>query len=383
MRARLLPLAGLSPQDLARWDRLAAQAVEPNPYGERLVVQPAAELLPEGAGVRLLVVADQDRWELAVPVLARRGPAGVPLPGLHGWSHPYCFLGTPLARARTLRSAWAAVLQAGAAGELGASWLALDRCPPDGPVLQALEQALAARGLRSGLARAFARPMLHRRPEPDYLDGRLSARHRKSLRRQARRLAEGLGGSLELVDLAAGGAPALTRGIELLLAQERSGWKGRAGTAMACRTADAELFRRMCTGFAAAGRLELWSLQGPLGSAATQSNLRAGDTVFHHKIAYDERWASCSPGLQVEVGMVEAFHRDPRWARIDSGGEADIAVSAQLYADRVRLATVLVPLSGRGRVAVTAYRGGVGLRAAAGRARRRLARERGDRCTAR
>ncbi len=369
MRARLLPAGRLDADQVGRWQSLAAAAVEPNPFFEPLAVQPALELLPGGADVLLLVVEDDAQWQLALPVLRRRGRLGIPLKTLQGWDHPYSFLGTPLARAEGLPHVWSAVLE----GDLGVRWLSLDHCALDGPVVAALERTLSTHGLKTQTSRAFERPVLNRRPAPDYLDGRVSSRHRKTLRRQERRLAEGLGGELELVDHASDGpGDRLDVGIELLLAQERAGWKGRAGTAMACRDDDAELFRRWCRAFAAAGRLELWSLQGPAGSAATQSNVRAGQTIFHFKIAYDETWRSYSPGLQVELAMVDTFHHDHRLQHIDSGGETDDSVSGHLYPDRARLGTVLVPLDRRGQLAVTAGHRSAALRRRAGELRRRL-----------
>jgi CelD/BcsL family acetyltransferase involved in cellulose biosynthesis len=68
-----------------------------------------------------------------------------------------------------------------------------------------------------------------------------------------------------------------------------------------------------------------------------------GDTVFHFKIAYDEELARFSPGMQLEVEMVEQFHRDARLRRIDSCVDPDNHVSAQLYPDREVLATMTVP----------------------------------------
>jgi hypothetical protein len=68
--------------------------------------------------------------------------------------------------------------------------------------------------------------------------------------------------------------------------------------------------------------------------------------VIHHlKVAYDEELARESPGLQLEIEMVDAFHRDARLDRIDSCTAPGTVVSEQLYPDRQRMGSVLVPLA--------------------------------------
>src|SRR3712207_7988263 len=45
--------------------------------------------------------------------------------------------------------------------------------------------------------------------------------------------------------------------------------------------------------------------------AAARLNLRAGDELFCFKIAHDETLRKFSPGMQVELAMIEHFHADP------------------------------------------------------------------------
>lgn len=341
--------------------------MEPNPFFEPEALLPAVALLADGPAVRLLVVEDE-QGELLVllPVVRRRGGPGRAV--LSTWQHPLCYSGTALVAPSAGSPAWdaaRAVLRAA-----GARVLVLHRWHTDGPAARCLGHDPRARAVRQ-----HDRPVVLRRPEPTYLDDRLGRRSRKALRRQARRLAEALGQQPQLVDLAREGRGA--EGVERYLAVEAAGWKGRAGTALACDERTAALLRRLCGAFEAGGRLQVWALGVPDRTAAVQVNLVAADTVFHLKTTYDEELAGTSPGLQLEVALVQEFHRDEHLQVLDSCTDPGPTVSERLYPDRFALATLLVPLDGAAGLAVRAAAGAFRLaRTGAGGRRRSTGRDR-------
>ena len=344
MRARVVGLRDPDPELVRSWHDLVGAALEPNPFYEPEPVLAAAELLQDGDRAGLLVVQDGAELVLAVPVLRRQRFRQVPVPALVSWQYPHCFSGVPLVRAGREHEAWAEVLDEGK--HLSSEcWLVLPWLSLQAPVAVALQDVLAARRVRATALDVFGRPVLRRRADCTYLDGRMSSRHRKSLRRLRRRLEEQLGGDLELVDLAASGDVAA--GVEEMLRVEATGWKGRSGTAIASRSGDADWFRRFALAMAEQGRLQLWVLRAGDRVAAAQVNVLSGGTAFHFKIAYDADLARFSPGLQLELAMVEEFHRDLRLSAVDSCGNYDIKVSAQLYPDRDVVGTLVVPMRGR------------------------------------
>lgn len=347
MTARARLAAGAEAGLVAAWQALAECAHEPNPFFEPNAVLPALRLRPDGETVRLLVVEDDGTLLLALPVV--RGRYRRTVHSLLAWHHPYCYAGAVLLRPGRAEEAWHAVLDLLCAGR--DLLLVLPRTPIDGPGAQALRRVLRARGSQPALIGGWERPVVHRRPVDDFMDylaGGLGPRSRKSLRRYRRRLGEALGGDVALRDLACD-APA--DGLEQLLQFELSGWKGRAGTAVASSPVDAEMFRAWCRGFGADGRVQLWAFGANERPAAAQFNLIAGDTVFHVRTSYDEDFAPWSPGLQMEVALVEEFHRDRRLLHLDSCTDPGPSPSVRLYPDRQRLATLLVPLGRWGRLA--------------------------------
>jgi hypothetical protein len=324
------------------WTELAAAAIEPNAFFHPDMAIPAARHLPGGERDRLLAVfGEGGALELALPVRRHAGYRRVPVPAHRAWGHAQAFLDTPLLAARDPVGAWATALDV--LRHDSAGWLVFERLPGDGPVRAALESALGDRASRPRVLAHHERPVLRRRPEPTYLDGRLSGERRKRLRRQRRNLEAALGGPVTIEDLAGSDfGPALER----FLALELAGWKGRAGTALASRPADAAFFREAMAGFARRGCAEVWELRvGPHTVTSLCAVIHDG-AAFHLKTAYDEGQAALSPGLQLELGLVDEFHRDGRMQWIDSCTSEGPSPSALLYPDRRPIQNVVVPVGG-------------------------------------
>jgi hypothetical protein len=228
---------------------------------------------------------------------------------------------------------------------------ALEWVDAGGPFGDALARAIPAARGRSVTVDRFERASLERRPTLDYLNRTVSPRHRKELRRARRQLQEEVG-PLHVCERAADRlAPA--RFLEL----ERAGWKGRAGTAMACDSGHASFFVELCHRWAAAGRLQLLALEGDARTVAMKCNLRAGAGIFCFKIAFDEELARFSPGVQLEVSNIETFQGTPA-AWMDSCAAPDNSMINRLWERRRSLQTLIVcPQGARGALGRGLWRG--------------------------
>ena len=344
MDARLIALDALTADDLAAWEALAARALVPNPFFEPGFVLTAAREL--GSGDERLIAAGDDRgWHACLPVRTGRRGRRVPVRHAGTWLSLYCFLGTALLDGVDPDAALAACL-AVLAGETRDAALRLPIHDDAGPAFDALGRPV--------VLERYARAALHRRAEGGYLEASVSSRHRKELRRTRRHLEDEVG-ALAVRDAA--GDPAA---VESFLALERSGWKGRGGTALASDAAHARFFRELAATYAAAGRLQLLLLENPEGRAvAAKCNVRAGDGILCFKIAHDDALRRHSPGIHLEVENMSWFHENTDADWMDSCAAPDNAMINRLWPDRRRLATLLVPVAGhrgraaRGTVAVT------------------------------
>lgn len=147
----------------------------------------------------------------------------------------------------------------------------------------------------------------------------LSSKQRREIGRARRRLSELGEVSVEVLDGAGGVGDAL----DVAFAIEASGWKGREGTALALRPADARMYRLLAMWAARRGwfRLALLRLDGrPL---AFQFGIQAHGVLYALKIGYagDEAARRHSPGLILIAAEIErAFAEGLR--RFDFAGSA-------------------------------------------------------------
>jgi len=329
--SRLVALDALGQADRRGWAELAERALELNPFFHPDFALPATRL--PGAG--RVAVAVAGAWEAALPVRPARRWRGLPLPGTLAWLHDQCFLGTPLVGPEHPAESLGALLRGLPAS---GAFAEIDVAAVDGPFGAALDAALPAGAIRFG---SYRRAALERRTEPTYLDGRLSGKHRRAQRRLGRGLAAELGGELVLVDHA-GSADA----VEAFLALEDAGWKGRQGTSLRRVPGGAAFLHAVCRGFAERGALQLLFLEARGQVAAARLNLCAGEEVFCFKIAFDEALRRFSPGMQMELHLIERFHADPTAARMDSCADPGSEMFNRLWADRKLLGGVLLPRRG-------------------------------------
>jgi len=343
VQVRYVDPSHLRPEELSSWEELAAQAVQPNPCAEPAFVIPASRHLVEGSAVRLLVVHDGPRWTACLPV--RRAPRWRELPrgSVSAWHHLYCTSTAPLLDVNCPHEAVGLLLDhLVAPEELGSApprIFGIDELP-EGAAAEALIDEASRRGLPLLVADRWKRAAVHKREHvEDYLSG-LSSRRRAELRRRRKRLAERLGTDVKMVDRSDDPDAA-----EAFLTLEAAGWKGRAGTALACNPDHAAFFRSMCEGFRRTGHLHLWSLESENGRpVAMACRLQSMDVLFTFKIAFDEDYASLGPGVAAEMEALHAFHEREDLSMIDSCTDPANELLNELYPDRVTVCDIAIGL---------------------------------------
>jgi Acetyltransferase (GNAT) domain len=315
MDARLVPIGEITPVVEERWRRLAAIAIEPNLSFEPEAVLGCAAYLPGWRDLQLLVVEDGERYRAAMvlrplerrrdlplrSVTTRVDPATVPMLPV---------LGTPLVDPERAPEAVTALLAGLASDRLGwpggsrPSVLLLDRWHDGGPVASLLGAACRTLSLRCTTGEHWERPLLSRQPTPDGVGWPkwLGARRLAEIRRRARRLTEAVDGAVRCVDRAED-----TGAVDEYLRLERSGWKGRAGTALADAPERAWAFKETCRRWRCEGRLSMLTLEAAGTAVALRCAVRSGDVLFLLRIAYDEEFARYGPGVQLELATGEHF----------------------------------------------------------------------------
>jgi CelD/BcsL family acetyltransferase involved in cellulose biosynthesis len=342
MQHDVLPISELTARDVSAWRELGADALSPNPFAEPELVLAAARAWPAD-NLSLLAVRDGSDWLGALPVRRARVWRGVPGTVLAAWRHAYCFLCTPLVRPAGHEDALAMLVR----GALRASpAFSLDWCDADGPLAGPLMGALHAEA-RVVVLERFERAALYRRERDDYLERALSGRHRSGYRRRLRGLEREVGPVTVRDD--SDDPHALRRFLEL----ERSGWKGQAGTAMACDPAHAGFFTEIARGFGHTGRFRMLSLMCGDRPIAMSNELVSGDSTFGFKMAFAEDLARYSPGIQLHMAVTRSFH-GRGLTRADSCTAPENETMNRLWPDRRALVSLVATRRGAAGVAAHA-----------------------------
>jgi CelD/BcsL family acetyltransferase involved in cellulose biosynthesis len=317
-------LDAITPDQVAAWRDLTADAVEPNVFLEADFVLAAARCFPD-AKVALLVDEVDGRWDGCLPVNEQR-LLGRPVMAT-GWKHLYSFLGTPLVR-RGREGEFARGLMGSIEARQTGLLLSL-RNVAEGPVLEAIRRARAEAEVRTVRALSEQRAALEIDGETGEAIG-MGKKRRKTLERRRRRLAEQLGET----EVKGRRRPDDAATIEEFLRLEEASWKGKEETAMACDERHADFFRTVCAYLGEQGRLAIDSIGSADRVAAMTCDFAAGGVRFHFKSAFDEELAACSPGILLQVDNLIASKETGYFALYDSCADATNETLNAVWPDR-------------------------------------------------
>lgn len=345
-RHTITTLASLG-QEAAAWDALSVRSGDAHPFFSRHVMQAHLASGLASPDLRVVLVHGPDRLEAMLPFRRSYDISGLGRSVALPYLSPFITATAPLVAAGSDRPAILAALVEGlAAASGGRAWrwplLSVEAAPG-----RDLIAAMAAAGWDLGEVARFERPVLDRRTDhAAFLAGHPHPSRLKDLRRRQRRLAES--GAVNLVTATEG--PALARALEDFLAVEEAGWKGAAGSAMACRPAHASFARALFRAGSGPVGIRADSLTRDWTSLAVSLALVAGGTAYLLKTAYDESARALAPGLVLEAEIVRALHADAFADRLDSATLAGSALES-LYRERDAVAEIIaVPAGGRGLI---------------------------------
>lgn len=314
-----------------QWRSLAANAASPNLFYEPWMLWPAVELgLCDGA-IEWLVVECGGRWDALVP-LARHRTGLTPLSILRPLLHPYCCSSLPLVAAGADADDVAGRVASWLRAQVTVLWLEWPRLPRDTDVFASLFGTHAPLRVRedAGYTRALYRP--------DQAAAPLSTKHRQSYRRLEKKLANDGGLDFEVITDRAQGDAWLADFLRL----EARGWKGREGSALACRPATRAFFLQTMQAGLALGRVELLALVHRGERIAMKTQLRDSDVVYTWKVAFDERFAKSSPGALLERFAMHRAHAPEPPLPLDSAGVERNEPFDRLYNARRPIARLVV-----------------------------------------
>lgn len=292
----------------AQWHDLCTRVVEPNGFQMPAFLIAGAQHLPASAPPAAILI-----WEAGERVSARLMGI-VPLAGergmlarsvgareIKGYASPYHNLGVPHVDATHAVDVLAALLGWMADDPHGASAITWPLVPLNGPFATALQQAAMRADRRVAIQNKTERAILAQASIVDAsIDDGLQSKHRREFARLERRLA-----AMGAVRYHESEGGELRGELEMFLALEASGWKGREGTALLQTARSSAFIRTGLRGLANTGEARIISLtldHAPIAAALVYEH---GGQAWLAKITYDEALARVAPGIM----LVRAFSR--------------------------------------------------------------------------
>jgi CelD/BcsL family acetyltransferase involved in cellulose biosynthesis len=173
-----------------------------------------------------------------------------------------------------------------------------------------------------------------------YIGQNLSSGNAKKLRRKRRTL-EGLG-PLSLVIHEH--PDSINSAFDRFLNLEASGWKGRNGTALKQRPDDKRYVLGVLHAMAGVDRAFVSELRMGEKSIASGLFLRCGKEAFFWKTAYDETFASQSPGVIFDIMLTQWLYGQPWFQRLDTGSDDSTLPATLIWKQRRPMANVIISL---------------------------------------
>ena len=324
------------------WADLARRALDPNIFLDPAFALPLVQHIPPAMRPTFLLV-----WEESDSTSFGRLVGLLPLsrrivPGdrvARGFAHNQICLGQPLLDRARADETWGTLLAWLGSGH-GRLALRLLRVPRDGAFYRDLvEPTLGTTGRLLG---EHQRACLagHATAAPEAIACFRSAKRRKEMRRQRRRLAD----RGERTYVSARSPAEIRRATERFLALECRGWKGSRGSALLEDPGLATFTRSMTRLMAEEGKCRIDSLEIDGRAVAIGIVITAHGRAHFWKTAFDETFAPLSPGVQLALEITEAQLADPSVTTTDSCAAPDHPMIDRLWPDRMSLVDVMIDL---------------------------------------
>ncbi len=270
---------------------------------------------------------------------------GLPLPLVHGWQHAFSFLGAPLIHRDYASEAINGFLDWQDHDTDESHHLLLNKMPTEGALYDLFQRVAKQRDRQIMMFDRHERAAYDAtRNAQDYVDKALVRKRRKEWRRLRRRLAE----TGELTSVALSEEDDVAAWCDAFFELELSGWKGRAGTAIACDDNARAYTQAGLIGEAKHGRLRFWKLALDGKPIAMAFATVQPPQAWLMKITYDEAFAKYSPGVLLIFDIMESLSAEPDIAVADSCAIPDHPMIDHLWQERIGMADFLLTADSTG-----------------------------------
>jgi len=338
--------------EAAAWDDLWQRSDVSLPLVRAELLAQWVEHFAPRADFHALVVADQSRWVVALPLVSCRVGRLIPAGGLP--CNPWAPCGDLLCDAAAAENDAAMDLLAVAVAGLPWHLLWLNDATPEAPRWQALLRACNRVGISAHSHEQCRVGRIEIDQDWNAYQKQLAKNHRQAMNRAARRLADEGNLQFEMFSQIepANVEPWLREAFEV----ENLSWKGQSGTSVLRTPGMFDFFAAQARQLVRWGQLETAALRLDGRMLAFMYGYRAKHVCFAHKIGYDPRFSAHSPGQLLFYRILEQFHGDGETRALDFMSPMTQSLSRWRPATYSVGRVVMAPRRLLGRAAMIAYK---------------------------
>jgi CelD/BcsL family acetyltransferase involved in cellulose biosynthesis len=344
----------LSRHELA-WQGLTAAIQAPNPFYASPMLGPAWDYLAGASEVGVVLIyhdgerpAEKNRLLGLFPIEWSRE---LGLLTVRLWRHQYCYLGEPLIRRGVEARMWRLFLNWLGGHHRQPGLVDANHIPADGAIYQGLIDASALDKRLPQCVDEYNRQMFVRGDSfESYVANSCTKHFLQEIRRQRRRLEEL--GRVELKQPQ--DAAELEVALASFLVLENAGWKGKGASSLASASQSQTYFQTICRVAYEQQRLQLLGLYLNGEPIAMKCNFLSQPGSYAFKIAFDERYARYSPGIQLELETIRLLHEQHTVEWMDSCATRGHFMISRLWGEQRTLRRLLIPLTPVGELALGA-----------------------------
>ncbi len=258
------------------------------------------------------------------------------------WANHFAPLGTPLIDAEGAAESIDNVLEALAHPNSGLPQvLVIPDLKINRPAAQLIRAIAMSRNLPLAMVDERLRPMLESLLDGEAYLSTVSSKHNHEMRRQWRKLSE----KGEVAYNVARQPRDIVKRMEEFLLLESSGWKGKEKTALTIDRLRSAFAREAIYNLASADKVRIHTIDLDGRAIASLVVFMSGGEAYTWKTAYNEAYASCSPGKILMSKVTEWHLDDANIVRTDSLAVPDHPVMSRLWRERETMATLIVGLT--------------------------------------
>lgn len=352
MHGRVVRILDLTESEIAAWEELSHDAVEPNPLMSPTCLVTAAQVYPDGDS-KYLVIAEEDAVFfgcVSLQVATKRSDR-----------RPLSYLErifptattqvrrtrhnlTPLLREERGGEAMAAMLDAVRRTKVPCS-LSLFRFETmngEGPVATAVKEAAEQLSLSLYVLESWQRAVTTVQQEDDPAERERSAKsQRRRIKELQNPLQRHLGAAVQFNDRSDDPSA-----IEELFRLERTGYKFKQGVAVESFPGEPEWLRRYCSALCQRRELKLFTLEADGQVLALELYFASGTQLFFIHRTYDESESDYSPGGLLNLLFFDYFRQQSDYDFLDSCTKPTNAFTYRQYSGSQLTITPLVTVGG-------------------------------------